>query len=300
MTKGPSRGAALFPILETLMDFYKYHALGNDYIIIDPQKTYIQLTPERIALICHRNYGIGSDGILYGPHFDDHRISFQVFNPDGSEAEVSGNGLRIFSRYLVNSNYVIESEFTISTGSGDFDIEILKKDGSLVKVNMGAFTFQSGEIPVAGEPRETLSERIEVEGETYTATCLAIGNPHCVIALDEISPELAKKIGPPVERHPLFPNRVNVEIMKVVDRGRIDIEIWERGAGYTLASGSCACAAVSAAHRNGLVDNRVDVKMQGGILEITINEDGRVNLIGAVSSVAEGNFTYEMWKRITK
>ncbi len=282
------------------MDFYKYHALGNDYIIMDPQKTYIQLTPERISMICHRHYGIGADGILFGPLFEDDKTGFRIFNPDGSEAEISGNGIRIFSRYLVNSNYVIESEFVLSTKSGDFGIEILRKDGSLVKVDMGLVTFKSDQIPVDGESREVINEEIAVNGETYAATCCAIGNPHCVIPADDISPDMARRIGPGVENHPLFPNRINVELMKVIDRSRIEIEIWERGAGYTLASGSCACAAASAAYRNGLVDERIDVKMQGGILEIIINENGRVHLIGAVSSVAEGNFTYEMWKRITE
>lgn len=280
------------------MNFYKYHALGNDYIVIDPEKTRIELDPAAVRLICHRHLGIGSDGILYGPIPDADRFTLRILNPDGSEAEKSGNGIRIFSRYLVEAGYVSERIFTLHTPGGVVPVEVLNEDASLSKVDMGSVTFESSEIPVRGESREVIDETLDIGDISHRVTCLSIGNPHCVIPLDEISEEYARVIGPRIEKHPMFPNRINMQLLRVVDRDTIEIEIWERGAGYTLSSGSSSCAAASAAYRLGMVDNRITVRMPGGTLEIEIDENGHVHMIGPVSSVAEGNFSRELWKKL--
>ena len=275
------------------MDFHKYHALGNDYIVMDPKNSEIKLTPENIRLICHRNFGVGSDGILYGPIMDGDRIGLRIYNPDGSEAEKSGNGIRIFSRYLVEAGYVSTKKFLLHTEGGKVAVEFLSDSAGLIKVDMGGVTFQSDEIPASGPSREVVDEVLDLAEGSFKVTCLSIGNPHCVVPLDEISEKLARKIGPEIENHAMFPNRINVQLLEVIDRRNIKIEIWERGAGYTLASGSSSCAAASAAHRLDLVDAQVSVHMPGGTIEIEIDKDGRVHMTGPVSSVAKGNFSEE-------
>ncbi len=275
-------------------DFYKYHALGNDYLVIDPNRTQFEPTPDNIRTICHRNYGIGSDGILYGPVFENGMIHLRIFNPDGSEAEKSGNGIRIFARYLWDEGYQKSDQFTIQTLGGIVRISRLDLNTELIKVTMGKVTFQSDLIPVNGPSREVVNEKLELSsGSQYQVTCLSIGNPHCVIPLQRISKELTQEIGPLIENHSLFPNRINMQLLKVIDRNTVQIEIWERGAGYTLASGSSSCAAASAANRLGLVDERVKVLMPGGELTVEINPDGMVDLNGPVTKVAVGNFSAE-------
>jgi diaminopimelate epimerase len=275
------------------MKFYKYHALGNDYIVVDPKTNSIDLTPQAIERICHRNFGVGSDGILHGPIYKQNKLGLRIFNPDGSEAEKSGNGIRIFSRYLVESGYVRDQTFTLNTLGGEVQVEVLKPDGSLSKVDMGEVIFRSDHIPVRGEPREVVDEVVAVDGSNYRVTCVSVGNPHCVIPMETISKELALRIGPQIENHPLFPNRINMQLLQVIDRRNIQIEIWERGAGYTLASGSSSCAAAGAAYKLGLVDRALSVHMPGGTLEIEIRRDGHVYQQGGVSSVAFGELSEE-------
>jgi diaminopimelate epimerase len=279
------------------MHYYKYHALGNDYIVIDPGKTDIKLTTENVKIICNRNYGIGSDGILYGPLFVDNNICLKIYNPDGSLAEKSGNGVRIFSRYLVESKYIKKNNFSFKTDGGIVEINILKNDASLIKVNMGKFIFTSSKIPVAGIEREVINEDLNIGGKDYRITCVSVGNPHCVIPLNEISKETAVSLGPLVENNPLFPNRINVQFLKILDTKNIKIEIWERGAGYTLASGSSSCAAACAANRLGYVGDNITVHMPGGNINIDI-KDNEVHMTGTVSSISKGNFTKEFMSLI--
>lgn len=280
------------------MDYYKYHALGNDYLIIDPQKTYIKLTPEIVRMICHRNLGIGADGLLFGPIFEDGIIHLQIFNSDGSEAEKSGNGIRIFGRYLMDENYIVDDEFSIVTKCGEVQIHIKDRNAGILRLDMGPCTFKSTEIPVSGEERQVIDESLKAGDRSFSVTCLSVGNPHCVIHLDEISRDIAITYGPLIERHHNFPNRINVQFTKIQDRHNIALEIWERGSGYTLSSGSSSCAAACASIKKGLVDSPVTVHMPGGNLLVEFAEE-RVLLTGPAMSIAEGIFTYEMWKRIT-
>ncbi|MBP7736196.1 MAG: diaminopimelate epimerase [Spirochaetes bacterium] len=275
------------------MDFYKYHGLGNDYIVIDPGRNDVSLTPENIILICDRNLGIGSDGILHGPFFDNGSISVRIFNPDGSEAEKSGNGARIFTRHLHEHGHIRGDTAAFDTLGGPITARVLDTGTYGIRVNMGTCAFDSEKIPAAGPRREVINEAIEVKGRTFRMTCVSVGNPHCVIPLDDISKGLACDIGPLIERHPLFPNRINMQLAKVIDRRTLRIEIWERGAGYTLASGSSSCAAACACRRLGLVDGSVTVLMPGGPLSIEIGGDWSVAMTGPVASVSEGNFTPE-------
>lgn len=282
------------------IEFFKYHALGNDYIVIDPNRSKINLTKATIHRICHRNFGVGSDGILYGPIMEDNGIGLRIYNPDGSEAEKSGNGIRIFSKYLVDAGYVDDRTFHVKTLGGEVTIELLDEKGHLIKVDMGTITFQSAQIPVLGSAREVVNEVLELGGEPFLVTCVSIGNPHCVIPLENISEEMAKRLGPHVENHPQFPNRINMQLLQVMDRNNIRIEIWERGAGYTLASGSSSCAAASAAYRLGLVEPQLKVHMPGGCMDIDIRPDEHIFMTGSVSSIASGMMTEEFLLSLDK
>ncbi|MEO0934509.1 MAG: diaminopimelate epimerase [Cyanobacteria bacterium J06641_2] len=277
------------------MKYFKYHAIGNDYIVINPKDTSESLTTEQIKKICHRNFGVGSDGILYGPFESENgQFSLRILNPDGSEAEKSGNGLRIFSRYLWDMQLVKQEQFTIETLGGLVKSSVLD-NGKTVRVEMGKVSFWSNEIPVKGENREVISENITVDNKAFTFCAATIGNPHCVIPLSEISPQLAKQYGHLIETHELFPNRVNVQFMKVIDRENIRLEIWERGAGYTLASGSSSSAAAAVANRLGLCDSLITVHMPGGNILIEISEDYSIQMTGSVTKVAEGIMSEEMF-----
>lgn len=276
------------------MRFTKYHALGNDYIIIEPQELTSPLTSEQVKAICHRNFGVGSDGILLGPlPAQNARCALRIFNPDGSEAEKSGNGLRIFSRYLWDRKLVGNEEFAIQTAGGLVRATVLE-NGKSVRVDMGKVSFWSDAIPVTGPRREVLNEQITVGGREFTYCAATIGNPHCVLPLAEIDAEMAKRYGPLLEVHPNFPNRTNVQFMKVRDRRNIQIEIWERGAGYTLASGSSSSAAAAVAYKLGLCDRVVSVHMPGGVIAIEIGDDFAIRMTGAVTKVCEGEICREI------
>ncbi len=272
------------------MRFHKYHALGNDYIVLDPADFPDWASPSRqqIRVICHRNFGVGSDGILWGP-LATARAEFglRIFNPDGSEAEKSGNGLRIFSRYLWDQGRLKAPTFTVETPGGVVE-SVIREEGRLITVAMGRVSFDSARIPVGGAPREVLSEPIEIQGRAFTFSAATIGNPHCVLPVDDLSPELARRYGPDLEVHPLFPNKTNVQFLKVLDRSNIQIEIWERGAGYTLASGSSSSAAAAVAHRLGLVGRSVTVHMPGGTIGIEIGDGFSIQMTGTVNKVADG------------
>jgi diaminopimelate epimerase len=276
--------------------FTKYHALGNDYLVIDPKNVPSAFTPQQIKTICHRNFGIGSDGILQGP-LPSKKADFglRIFNPDGSEAEKSGNGLRIFSRYLWDKKLVTSEEFSVETLGGIVKATVMQR-GKIVRVEMGKVSFWSDEIPVAGPRREVINEPIHLRGERFNFCAATIGNPHCVLPLQKISAEQAKQIGPLLETHARFPKRTNVQFMKVLDRNNIEIEIWERGAGYTLASGSSSSAAAAVAHKLGLVDKNVGVHMPGGKIEIEIGDDFSIRMTGGVTKVGEGTLAKEMFE----
>jgi len=278
--------------------FHKYHALGNDYIVLNPADfpTWQPApTGEQIRAVCHRNFGVGSDGILWGPLTAAGAGAFglRIFNPDGSEAEKSGNGLRIFSRYLSDAGLAAQPVFDIETPGGRVR-STLRPDG-LITVAMGKVSFDSAAIPVTGPRREVLNEQIALRDRTFTFCAATIGNPHCVLPLPEISADLAKRYGPELEVHPSFPRRTNVQFMQVLDRANLRIEIWERGAGYTLASGSSSSAAAAVARRLGLVDPNLTVHMPGGSLEIEIGDDFAIQMTGPVIRIASGELDPELF-----
>jgi len=275
--------------------FSKYHALGNDYIVIDPKNLPAPLTTEQVKTICHRNFGVGSDGILLGPlPAQNAKCALKIYNPDGSIAEKSGNGLRIFSRYLWDTKFVGNDEFAIQTDGGLVRSTVFEH-GKMVRVEMGKVSFASEKIPVTGPPREVINEKISAGGREFVFCAATIGNPHCVLPLPEISARLAHEFGPLLEVHPSFPRKTNVQFLKVLDRSNIQIEIWERGAGYTLASGSSSSASAAVAHKLGLVDKNVSVHCPGGIIKIEIREGFDILMTGSVTKVSEGVISPEIF-----
>lgn len=278
------------------MRFHKYHALGNDYLVLDPADFpgWSAPTPARTRVICHRHYGAGSDGILWGPlPSTAAAFGLRIFNPDGSEAGKSGNGLRIFSRYLFDQGKVSRAPFTIETPGGVVESQV--RDDGLITVAMGRVSFSSERIPVAGPAREVINEPLRALDREFTVCAATIGNPHCVVPLPEISADLARRYGPAIETHPSFPERTNVQFLRVLDRANLQIEIWERGAGYTLASGSSSSASAAVAHRLGLVDRAVTVHMPGGRIGIEIGDGFAIRMTGPVTRVADGTLHDELF-----
>ena len=277
------------------MKYSKYHALGNDYIVIHPTEIRNELTRDVIRLICHRNYGVGSDGILFGPlgsQICD--FGLRVFNPDGSEAEKSGNGLRIFARSLWDENLVGNQRFTVETLGGAVTCEV-SAVAEVVKVEMGEVSFNSTVIPVEGVAREVLNEEIEIDGHILKFCAAAVGNPQCVVFSEHPTPEEAHRYGPLIETDSRFPNRTNVQFMKVIDRDNIQIEIWERGAGYTLASGSSSTAAAAVAHRLDFCDPDITVHMPGGNIRIQFSNGFSATMTGSVTKICDGIMAKEMF-----
>lgn len=272
------------------MRFEKYHALGNDYLVLPPHGAPELPAVADIQKICHRHFGLGSDGILYGPlpsAVAD--FALRILNPDGSEAEKSGNGLRIFASYLKDSGRVGSEPFTVETAGGIVTCAIAPDTG-LITVDMGKVSFAAERIPVSGLNGEALNFPLVLGTQSVTACAATIGNPHCVILSKDISAAETCRLGPLIECHPCFPNRTNVQFLKVLDRQTIQIEIWERGAGYTLASGSSSSAAGAVARRLGLVDDSIRVKMPGGEIQLQIAADYAVRMTGPATRVG----TFEM------
>lgn len=265
----------------------KYQGCGNDYFILDPNKENLKLTEEMIKKICNRSFGFGSDGILYGPEFKDGRPLVRILNPDGSEAEKSGNGVRIFAKYLKDAGYIQKKQVSIQTKAGTVDLKYLDDTGTRIRANMGKASFHSKDIPVTGEPREVVDEEMLFGGKKYIATCVSIGNPHCILQMNELSKERVEKIGPIIESSSYFPNRMNVQLLKILDRKNLQIEIYERGAGYTLSSGTSACAAAACAYRLGLSEPGVHVHMQGGTMLAELGEEGDIYLTGNVERIGK-------------
>jgi diaminopimelate epimerase len=271
------------------MRFFKYHALGNDYLVLQPADFpgWSQPSPAQVRLICHRNFGIGSDGILWGPlPARGGAFGLRIYNPDGSEAEKSGNGTRIFSRFLWDRGLAKEA-FSIETPGG-LVRSVIRDGGRLITMEMGSVSFDSAKIPVTGPEREVINERLSAGGRDFTFCAATIGNPHCVLPLDAITADMARRYGPEIETNDRFPRRTNVQFLKVIDRANIQIEIWERGAGYTLASGTSASASAAVARRLGLVDTALTVRMPGGTLAVEIGDGYAITMTGPVTKVAEG------------
>ncbi|MDH6120036.1 diaminopimelate epimerase [Kitasatospora sp. GAS204B] len=292
-----------------MTDFAKYQALGNDYLVIDPRHSDFTPSPDAVRLLCDRHFGVGADGVLFGP-LEQPRpgvpVRLRMFNSDGSVCGRSGNGLRLFALYLAEEDgqpHFTEEEFTVLTESGEVAVRILDLAAGVVQVAMGQPGFAAADVPLLAEDGGApaglaVSVPLTVGEERFTVTSLNNGNPHTVVPLPEVDADLARRLGPLIARHQRFPQATNVQFMQVLDRATVRIEVYERGAGYTLASGSSACAAAAVAARLGLVDRRVEVLMPGGSIDISIAEDGGITMTGGAEQVAKGFFAPALAARL--
>ena len=263
--------------------YVRSHGLANDYIVMDPKDLPFELTPDAVRLICDRNRGVGSDGILVVSPASGADFGMRILNPDGSEAEKSGNGARIFAKFLREHGYTTKDRFTVDTLGGRITCVLEHEQGRVaqITVDMGRARFDD-------------VDSIEVDGKRIEVTSLSVGNPHCVVIVPDLAGVDVRGLGPKIETHRAFPNRTNVQFAQVVSRGEVKAEIWERGAGYTLASGSSSCAVAAACHRKGLVDGDVTVTMPGGRLRIGIAKDGEIRMRGPVEEICSGDLSSDL------
>ena len=278
--------------------FVKSHGLGNEYIVLDQSAMDFELTKERIIQLCNIHVGIGSDGILLKIPTGKADFGLKILNPDGSEAEKSGNGLRIFAKYLFDYGFTDQLNFTIETLGGFVTAHILElREGKafMIRVDIGRANFKASEIPVKFPKLECFDEQLLIEGREYRIHCVSVGNPHCVVVKDELDEAEIKRVGTLIENHPIFPNRINVQFVKVVSRNVVDALIWERGAGFTLASGSSSSAIAAVLVKKGLTDRDITVRMPGGTLKIKVDEEWNIRLTGEVREIANGILSRELF-----
>lgn len=283
--------------------FVKTHGLGNEYIVLDEEKINFNLTQKAIERICNVNFGIGSDGILLKVPSNKAEFGLRIFNPDGSEAEKSGNGLRIFCKYIYDYGFTNNEEFSVETKGGIVKAKIIKisnKKAKLISVDMGKAIFDSEKIPTNFKTKEVIGEKLKVDDKEYEINCVSIGNPHCVILKEELNVDEIKKYGKSIENNRNFPNRINVQFVKVISRSEAEILIWERGAGFTLASGTSSSAVASVLRKKNLIDNKVKIKMLGGELTIEIDDNWKIKMTGEVRQIAEGILSDELIEDLNK
>ncbi|HEV09343.1 MAG TPA: diaminopimelate epimerase [Sulfurihydrogenibium azorense] len=277
--------------------FVKSHGLGNDYIVFDLEKIDFEISENFIKKICDVHYGVGSDGVLVKYPSDIADFKLRIFNPDGSEAEKSGNGLRIFCKFLYDYGYTDKREFTIETKGGvvKAKIEEINTFGKakVITVDMGKAVFEAEKIPVKTDKKEFIGEKIKVADKEFEINCVSVGNPHCVILRENLDEDEIKKYGPLIENHPIFPNRINVQFVKPISENEAQILIWERGAGFTYASGSSSCAVASVLVKKGLAKGDITIKMIGGELKISVDQDWNIKMTGEVQEICSGVLSKE-------
>lgn len=279
------------------MKFTKMHGCGNDYIYVDGEKEKIlpEQKPEIVRRLSDRHFGIGGDGVIFINPSDVADFEMEMYNLDGSRAEMCGNGIRCVAKFVYDKKLTDKTSVSICSFGKVKYLDLFIRDGkvSTVKVNMGSPILKAAEIPVAvdgiASDSEVVGEKIEVDGREYKMTCVSMGNPHAVVFVDEVSSLPLEKIGPGFENHAYFPKRINTEFVKVIDRDNVEMRVWERGTGETLACGTGACATAVACILNGLTNEKVTVKLLGGSLEIRWDRnENLVYMTGPAATVFEG------------
>jgi diaminopimelate epimerase len=274
------------------MRFIKMHGIGNDYVYIDCFQQTVR-EPEKLAIqMSDRHFGVGGDGLILIMPSDQADARMRMFNADGSEAQMCGNGIRCLAKYVYDSGISRKSKLTVETLAGVLQLELLAANGTVqkVKVNMGMPRLRRQDIPMLGEGEQVLGETLAAGDREFTVTCVSMGNPHCVIYVDEVAQFPVTQYGPLLEHHPQFPQRTNVEWIEWLNRKEIRQRTWERGSGETLACGTGACAAAVASVLNRKTDRRVTVHLLGGDLEIEWADDNHVYMTGPAVEVFRGDW----------
>lgn len=273
--------------------FWKYHGLGNDFVIINNLDNSMLLDNETIETMCHRRFGIGADGVVLVQRSNIADVRMIIYNSDGSRPEMCGNGIRCFSKYVFDHGIVKGKQISVETDAGIMNIDINVEKDKVVSaiVNMGKPDFDAGKLTSNPTKPQLINEAITVGDETISITSLIMGVPHTVIFTDHIEDEYIQHYGKLIESHYLFPNKTNVNFVKVVDCDNIIIRTWERGAGYTFACGTGACACVAAGVAQELINEKVNVQLRGGDLIIHWKDKGDIYMEGPAVEVYEGIFT---------
>lgn len=273
-------------------NFTKMHGAGNDYVYINCFETEVDDPNALSILLADRHKGIGGDGLVLICPSEAADAKMRMFNLDGSEGMMCGNAIRCVSKFIYDNNIARKDTVTIETKSGVKTISIRSENGRFISasVDMGKAVLIPRDIPMSVDGESFISQPVEAAGKTYLCTAVSMGNPHCITFVDSVDDIELEKIGPLFENHPLFPDRVNTEFIRIIDRNNIEMRVWERGSGETLACGTGSCAAVVASVLNGYadMDSPVNVHLRGGILTDTYRKDGTVIMEGSATKVFEG------------
>lgn len=276
------------------IEFTKWQGCGNDFVLVDDRSESIKDPAELSRKMCDRHYGIGADGLIIVRPSDKADTRMRIYNTDGSEAEMCGNGIRCFARWVYELGLVPGEEFTVETGAGILVPKIIKENGRItgVRVDMGQPVLDAEKIPTKGfGTGHVVDKTIEVLGETYHVTCVSMGNPHCVVLWDDLSTLDIEKLGPAFENHPAFPNRVNTEFVSVRDKNHVRMRVWERGAAVTMACGTGACATLTACVLNDRTERKAEIELDGGKLFIEWSEkDNHIYMTGPAEEVYKGTY----------
>ncbi len=273
------------------MKFTKMHGIGNDYVYVNCLKENVENPSEVAIKISDRHFGIGSDGLILIKPSDVADGKMEMYNADGSQGAMCGNGIRCVAKYMYDYGITDKTSISVETKSGIKYLDLTLKNGKVdtVKVNMGAPILKASEIPVISEKEQVISEPVTVDGKEWKITCVSMGNPHAITYIDDVKHLEIEKIGPKFENHEIFPDRVNTEFVHVIDRNTVEMRVWERGSGETYACGTGACAVAVSSILNGLTEEEVTVKLLGGDLKIFWNrEENRVYMTGSATKVFDG------------
>lgn len=278
------------------MKFTKMQGCGNDYVYVNGFTEEIKDKPAFVRAVSDRHFGVGGDGAIFINPSDAADFEMEMYNADGSRSEMCGNGIRCVAKFVYDKGMTDQHQISIVSAGQIKYLDLDVKDGKVanVKVNMGEPVLRAKDVPVISTMEESVNEPIMVQGTEYRMTCVSMGNPHAIVFMDDVANLEIEKIGPYFENHEVFPNRTNTEFVEVVDRSHVNMRVWERGTGETLACGTGCCATVVACVLNGLTDNKVTVKVLGG--EIFIEWDRENNLVymtGPATTVFEGEFPWE-------
>lgn len=287
-----------------LITFSKMHGLGNDYIVFDESEKILipeEKKPEIVEEICRRGFSVGADGVIFVTPAtnEDADIRFRIFNSDGSEAEMCGNGIRCFAKYVYENEILNSDEMLVETGGGIKEVDLDLEGGEVIAstVDMGVATFKTTDIPMISNKDEFLDSELMVDGKPINITAVNVGNPHAVIFTENIEDIELNKIGPLIENHPAFPQKTNVHFVNIINRNEIEMITWERGAGFTLACGTGATSCVIAGFKLGKLDEEVEVHLPGGELLIIVYEMGeevRIFMEGEAILVFDGVMELEI------
>ncbi len=279
--------------METGMKFTKMQGCGNDYVYIDGgmEKILQEEKPELVRRLSDRHFGIGGDGVIFINPSDEADFEMEMYNADGTRAEMCGNGIRCVGKFVYDKGLTDKTDITVISAGKVKYLTLFIRDGKVdtVKVNMGAPEFGASLVPVVSEMEQVIDEPISVQGREYRMTCVSMGNPHAVVFMEGVEKLAIEEIGPYFESHERFPRRTNTEFVEVLDKNTVRMRVWERGTGETLACGTGACATVAACVLNGLTEETVTVKLLGGDLTVTWDrEENLVYMTGPAETVFEG------------